>query len=254
MQLKRESPLKNFKVDDELKQAQQYFDNSDYPKALFILGNIVEIDDIEKENLSKAFFLMANIFHIQGQVGKAIKAFNKCLSLDPSHTDAAISLSVVYNDIGKYEEAKKVFDQANNRIKHGKDTNHFEDDHINKKFALKHFEIAEMYMTYNRLDEALFEFNKAVGLDSENLEARIRIAKVYAKKNFVNKALDELRSLKNDRPDYTPARVALGVLYYGCGKVLEARSEWERILVKDPRNEEALMYLNLSQTATETTL
>lgn len=246
--------MKNFKVEEELVQAQECFNNSDYQKALFILGNIIEREDLEKETLSRAFFLMANIFHLQGQVGKAIKGFNKCLSLDPTHTDAAISLSVVYNDIGKYEEAKKVFEQANSRVKHSKDTSHFEDDHINKKFGLKHFEIAEMYMTYNRLDEALFEFNKVIALDPDNLEARIRVAKVYAKKNFVSKALDELRKLKNEKPDYSPARIALGVLYYGCGKVLEARSEWERILVKEPRNEEALMYLNLSQTATETSL
>lgn len=246
--------LKSFKVEEELAKAQEFFNKSDYKKSLSLLSNIIENDDLDKDILAQSFFLMANIFHLQGQIGKAIKGFNKCLSYDPTHTDAAISLSVVYNDIGKYEEAKKVFEQANNRVKHGKDTGHFEDDHINKKFGLKHFEIAEMYMTYNRLDEALFEFNKVIGLDPDNLEARIRVAKVYAKKNFVSKALEELRKLKNEKPEYAPARVALGVLYYGCGKVLEARSEWERVLVKDPRNEEALMYLNLSQTATETTL
>ena len=246
--------LKSFKFEEQLKQAQRKFDEADYPKSLYILSNIVESEDAEKSILTSSFFLMANIFHIKGEIGKAIKAFNKCLSLDPAHTDAAISLSVVYNDIGKYEEAKKVFEQANSRVKYSKDTSHFEDDHINKKFGLKHFEIAEMYMTYNRLDEALFEFNKVVGLDPENLEARVRIAKVYAKKNFVSKALDELKRLKSERPEYIPARIALGVLYYGCGKVLEARSEWERVLVKDSRNEEALMYLNLSQTATETSL
>ena len=34
----------------------------------------------------------------------------------PKHTDAAICLSVLFNDIGKYDEAKKVFEQANQSI------------------------------------------------------------------------------------------------------------------------------------------
>ncbi|EQC52085.1 lipopolysaccharide assembly protein LapB, partial [Bacteriovorax sp. DB6_IX] len=62
--------------------------------------------------------------------------------------------------------------------------------------------MAELYFTYNRYDEALFEYNKAIKLDPANLEARIKIAKVYAKKGFVNKSLDELMRLKNESPNY----------------------------------------------------
>lgn len=246
--------MKNFKLDEKLSSAQTSFEAGDYKTALSTLTEIINDSEVSKAMQAQSYFQMANIFHMKGEIGKAIKGFNKCLTLEPGHTDAAISLSVVYNDIGKYEEAKKVFELANSRVKHGKDTSHFEDDHINKKFALKHFEIAEMYMTYNRLDEALFEFNKVVSLDPEHLDSRIRIAKVYAKKNFIAKSLDELKKLKNEHPEFTPARIALGVLFYGCGKVLEAQSEWERALVRDPRNEEAQMYLNLSKTATETVI
>ena len=246
--------LKSFKLEEKINNAQKFSDSGNHKEALTILNEIIVDPDVTKSLLAQSYFMMANIFHMRGEIGKSIKGFTKCLSLEPGHTDAAISLSVVYNDIGKYEEAKKVFEQANSRVKYGKEKDEFEDDHINKKFALKHFELAEMYMTYNRLDEALFEFNKVVGLDPDYLEARVRIAKVYAKKNFITKSLDELKKLKNEHPNYLPARIALGVLYYGHGRVLEAQSEWERVLVKDPRNEEALMYINLSRTATETTI
>ena len=195
---------------------------------------------------------MADIFHLKGEIGKAIKGFNKCLSLNPSHTDASISLSILYNDIGQYEEAKRIFEIANQRVKVGKETSLLEDQHINKKFSLKHFELAEMYFTYGRYDEALFEYNKARNLDPENLEIRVKVAKTYAKKSFLNKAFDELKLLKNEKPNYLPGRISLGVLYYGCGKILEAQAEWEKVLTKDPTNEEAKMYINLSQTATET--
>jgi tetratricopeptide (TPR) repeat protein len=235
--------------DQLLKNARESFENQEYKKAQLLLNEIIESDDKNIE----AFFLMANIFHINGEIGKAIKAFLKVLTLNSEHTDAAISLSVLYNDIGQYEEARKVFEKANDRVKSkGKGTGLLEDKHINKKFASKHFELADLYLSYNRYDEALFEFNKVVALDRENLEARVKIAKVYAKKGFIAKAIEELRSLKNEEPNFAPARIALGVIHYGNGNVLEAQSEWEKVLLKDPFQSEASMYLNLSKTATET--
>lgn len=234
-----------------IKSARECFDKLEYKKSQVILNEIIESDDHNVD----AFFLLANIFHINGEIGKAIKAFTKVLALNPEHTDAAISLSVLYNDIGQYEDARKVFESANERVKgKSKGPGLLEDKHINKKFSSKHYEIADLYLSYNRYDEALFEYNKVIGLDPENLEAKIKIAKVYAKKGFTAKAIEELRTLKNEEPNYAPARIALGVLHYGNGNILEAQTEWEKVLLKDPFHSEASMYLNLSRTATETNL
>lgn len=203
-------------------------------------------------NSSESYFYLGNIFHIKGQLGKAIKSFNKVLELDPYNTDASISLSVILNDIGRYEEAKNIFEKANQQVK--KESKGIDDPHLNKKFSQKHFELAEMYYTYNRYDEAIFEYNKAIALDSENLEIRIKIAKVYSKKGFVSKSIDELKKLKSEYPGYIPARTALGILHYGNGNIIEAQSEWQNALMKDPKNQELQMYLNLSSGATETSL
>lgn len=115
-------------------------------------------------------------------------------------------------------------------------------------------ELADLYFTYGRYDEALFEYNKVIALNPENLEVRLKVAKVYAKKGFTSKAIDELRRLKNEEPNFVHARIALGVIYYGNGKIIEAQTEWRKVLSKDPRNTEASMYLNLSRTATETSV
>jgi len=232
-----------------LEQGRQYYEKKNYKLAREVLEEVIVINP----QSSEAYFLLANIFHVIGEVGKAIKAFHKVLEFDNNHTDAAVSLSVLYNDIGRYEDAKKIFNRVNERVKAVKDSS-IEDVHINRKFSLKHMELADLYLTYNRYDEALFEYNKAVGLDPSNLDSRVKVAKVYAKKGFLNKAFDELKRVKHENPSYLPARVALGVLYYGNGNILEAQSEWKKVLSKNPSNEEASMYLNLSQTATETAL
>lgn len=240
MEVSRESQLFN--------KGKELFQKNQFKRSLQALEEVIEMNPKHVE----AFFIMGNIFHIKGQLGKAIKAFNKVLELDANHTDASISLSVILNDIGKYEQAKDVFEKANQHVK--KENKGVDDPHINKKFSSKHYEIAEMYFSYNRYEEALFEYNKAVALDQDNLEIRIKIAKVYSKKGYISKAFEELRRLKTEYPAYIPARVALGLLHYGSGNILEAQTEWQNALLKDPTNEELQMYLSLSNSATETNL
>ncbi len=241
--------MENVKLNDLLKKAKDAFQKNDLKTASLFLNEIID----QNPNATEAYFYLANVFHVRGELGKAIKGFQRVLELDPNHTDAAISLSVIYNDIGKYEEAKAIFEKANSHVKNTQGAG-VADPHLNKKFSLKHYELAEMYVSYGRCDEALFEYNKAASLDPDNLEIRIKIAKAYTKKGFVSKAFDELRRLKNEQPGYMPARIALGLLYYGNGNIIEAQAEWQNVLSREPNHPEASMYVNLSRSATETTV
>ena len=241
--------MENVKLSDLLKKAKEAFQKNDLKTASLFLNEIIE----QNPNATEAFFYLANVFHVRGELGKAIKAFSRVLELDPHHTDAAISLSVIYNDIGKYEEAKAIFETANTQVKNSQQQG-ISDPHLNKKFSLKHDEIAELYASYGRCDEALFEYNKAATLDPDNLEIRIKIAKTYTKKGFTSKAFEELKRLKNEHPGYMPARIAMGLLYYGNGNIIEAQAEWQNVLSREPSHQEALMYVQLSRTASETTV
>ena len=238
---------------EKLSSAKNFLKRGESKKALNLLSEIIEEGQGEKEVLSESYFHLGSLFHSRGEIAKAIKAFEKVLELEPNHTDAAISLSVLYNDIGSYESARKVFQSADERVKN-RPVEGVDDPHVNKKFSVKHFELAELYMSYNRFDEALFEYNKAITLDGTNLEARLKVAKVYAKKNYLSKAFDELKRLKTEHPNHMPARIALGILHYGSGDVLAAQAEWQKVLAKEPGHSEALMYLDLSKSATETSL
>ncbi len=241
--------MENTKLNDLLKKAKDAFQRNDFKTASLLLNEVIE----QTPNCTEAYFYLANVLHMRGELGKAIKAFQRVLELDPHHTDASISLSVIYNDIGRYEEAKAIFEKANNQVKNTQQQG-LSDPHLNKKFSLKHYELAEMYISYGRSDEALFEYNKAVNLDPDNLEIRIKVAKAYTKKGFISKAFDELKRLKTEHPGYMPARIALGLLYYGNGNIIEAQAEWQNVLSREPSHPEASMYIGLSRSATETTV
>lgn len=239
--------MDSLKIAELMSKGREAFSKNDLKTASFLFNEAVDYDP----NCTEAFFYLANIFHMRGELGKAVRAFNRVLELDPKHTEASISLSVILNDIGKYEDAREVFEKANQHL-HLDQKQGVVDQHINKKFSHKHFELAEMYATYQRFDEAIFEYTKASQLDPENLEVRIKIAKAFSKKGLTSKAFEELKKLKNEFPAYTPAKMAIGLLYYSAGNVLEAQSEWQSILYKEPTHQEAMMYLNLSKNASET--
>lgn len=188
------------------------------------------------------FYFFGVLHHYQNRLGQAIKNFKKALEIDPRHTDAAICLSVLYNDIGKFDEARNVFQQANQSVVGSRAEN---DLGIDRKFAVKHLEIADLYFRYRRYDEAIEEYTKAALLDPTALEIRIRRAKAFAKKGYTSRAIEELQQLKAQKPDFIPARIQLGVLYFSQGASLDAEIEWEGVLDIDPNNKEARSFCEM---------
>jgi len=212
--------------------------------------NFYEADALifEKMNRSPndadAHYLKGVSLYFQGKLSSAVEALKKSLSLDPRHTDAAICLSVLLNDIGRYQDAKSLFDQANHSVSPNL-TN--QENEIDQKFAVKHLELADLYFRYRRYDEAIEEYSKAATLNPSNLEIRIRRAKAMAKKGFLTRAIQELQQLKFENPKFTAARLQLGLLNYSQGNILDAELEWEAILDYDEQNREALTYLEMAK-------
>lgn len=192
-----------------------------------------------------AYYLRGVWNYFQGKLGETAENLKKALSLQPHHTDAAICLSVLYNDVGKYDDAKRVFDQANQSVVHSQVTQM--DIGVDKKFAVKHLEIGDLYFRYRRYDEAIEEYGKAALLDPATLEIRIRLAKAFAKKGFLTRAMQELQQLKKEHSEFLPARLQLGLLHYSQGNLLDAELEWESVLTHFPDCQDAKTYLEMAR-------
>jgi tetratricopeptide (TPR) repeat protein len=195
-------------------------------------------------NDAEGHYLLGVMYYFQGKISQTVDSIQKALSLNPHHTDAAVCLSVLLNDLGKYDGAKQVFEQANQSINK---TNFTGDPGTDKKFAVKHLELADLYFRYRRYDEAIEEYNKAVHLDPTALEIKIRRAKAYAKKGFLTRSMQELQQLKREHPNFSPARIQLGLLHYSQGNLLDAELEWESVFQLEPKNREAQNYLEMSK-------
>ena len=226
-------------IDQEI---QELLTRRSYPEA----EKLIREKMVREPESADAFYLLGVLYYFQGQVALTVDNLKKALSIDPRHTDAAICLSVLLNDVGKYDDAKKVFEQANHSVIHRRDG---AVSSIDQKFAIKHLELADLYFRYRRYDEAIEEYGKAALLNPTALDVRIRRAKAYAKKGFLTRAMQELQSLKADHGGYLPARIQLGLLHYSQGNVLDAELEWEGALAIDPNHREAQSYLEMAKQA-----
>ena len=200
---------------------------------------------IEPDN-ADYYYLRGLLRSYQGRLAESIDDLKRSLHLDSKHTDAAVCLSVVLNDIGRYDEAKKVFEQANQSVflKQIGD-----DSQIDRRFSVKHFELGDLYFRYRRFDEAVEEYNKAILLDPQTVDIRIKRAKAFAKKGFITRAIQDLQQLKLERPQDLAVSIQLGLLHYSQGNALDAELEWESVLEMDPVHREAIAYLDLVKSA-----
>jgi len=224
------------------RQIQDLIAKRRFSDAETLLRNRLRVDNQNPDT----HYLLGVMYYFQGQIGLTVENLKKALAIDPKHTDAAVCLSVLFNDIGKYDDAKRVFEQANQSITFKQSSGDFE---IDRKFAVKHLEMADLYFRYRRYDEAIEEYGKAARLDPFTLDIRIRRAKAYAKKGFFTRSMQELQQLKREQPQFTPARIQLGLLHYSQGNILDAELEWESVVDADPENREAQAYLQMAKKA-----
>lgn len=233
-------------VTELLETTREHFREGNYRIAESLLQQLLLQDSKNPE----IFHMLATIYYDQGKFNKAIKTFRRALEIDPSYTDASVGLSIILNDLGKYEEGKKVFVDAQEILAR---RNHENDPYVQERLATKHDELGELYFQYKRFDEALEQYERALTLSSRKAELKMKIVECFMKKDDANRAFKELRALVQEYPQFIPARLKLGILYWGAKKTMEAVEQWEGVLMRDPDHPQALKYVQMAN-ETGTTL
>jgi tetratricopeptide (TPR) repeat protein len=225
-----------------ISEARGYFINGNYKMAEPILNQML----LQNTRNPEVYQMLATIAYDKGQFSKAIKTFKRALEIDPTYTDASVGLSIILNDLGKYDEGKQVFLDAQAQLdkKSGK-----QDPFVDEKLASKHEELADLYYQYKRYNEALEQLLKAQKLSSRKAEITLRIAEVNVQLNQSERAIKDLKGLIREYPHLIPARLKLGAIYYNSNNIAEATEQWENILIRDPQHPEALRYLKMAQAA-----
>lgn len=228
-----------------LEIARQQFNDGNYKNAEVLLGQVVLADNKQAD----AYYMLGTISYDNGKFQKAIDLYKRALEIDPHFTDASIGLSILLNDLGRYDEGRDVFVAAQNALD---EKNKDSDPYINERLAKKHEELGQLYSTYSRYKESLDQYLKALALSSRKAEITLKTIECHVALGYMRRAIRDLRHLIREQPQFTPARLYLGKLFYNSNRIAEAVDQWENILLRDPNNVEANQFLRIAQQASLT--
>jgi tetratricopeptide (TPR) repeat protein len=230
-----------------LQMAREAFVSGKYERAEPLLNQLLLLDNKNPE----IFQMLATMYYDRGQFKKAIKTFRRALEIDPTYTDASVGLSIILNDLGRYEEGKEVFETAQRELTQVRNTT---DPYVNERFAQKHVELGDMYYQYKRYPESTDQYYKALSLSSKKADISLKIAESFLLNGDPKRALKILRDLVAEYPAYLPAQIKLGLVLYHSNRVVEAVEEWERVLMRDPNNKDVREYIRVAHEAGQTEL
>jgi tetratricopeptide (TPR) repeat protein len=228
-------------------EAKEAFIDGNYKIAEPLLNQLI----LQNSRNAEVYQMLATTYYDKGQFNKAIRTFKRALEIDPTYTDASVGLSIILNDLGRYEEGQKIFEDAQKLLdrRSGK-----MDSYVEEKIASKHEELADLYFQYRFFKEALDQLFHAQKLSSRKAEITMRIAECHVKLDDSDRAIRELKNLIREYPQFIPARLKLGNIYYNLNNLAEATEHWENILLRDPEHAEALRLLKMANAAGITTL
>lgn len=170
--------------------------------------------------------------------------FEEALAINPNYTEAALNLAVTYNDLGRYDEAKKIYQAA---LAKGAESPGKLDPFVKGKIANLHAEVAQAYIDVGMIADAKHELRKAVLLCPTFADLRLRLANLYRQSGDLDAAKFELEEAVASRPRYVPAWVALGVTMLAKGDGAAAVRAWEHAIELEPDHKAAQMYLRMAK-------
>lgn len=188
--------------------------------------------------------LLGVVYHSWGLYSKARGAFETALRINPHYTEAALSLSITYNDLGRYTEAQEVLADVVRPSGGGLD------DLTRAKISNLHAAVGDAYRSAALPGEAAVEFRRALGLAPRFVDIRLRLAQSLSEAGDTAAAVAELKQALTDNPHYVPALLQLGLLLYATGDQAGARDALEKVLRLKPGHERATTYLRMLEQST----
>ena len=214
------------------------FEENDFFRAERVLREAIE----GGASYADLFYILGLIYHQWGKLHQAIEYFEKALGLNPTYTEALLSLSITLNDMGRYEEAKAVYQRASESVPHmGEPTR---GNLFRGKIANLHAELGELYLALGQNEEAIQEYRKALMVAPDYPDLRIRMVVALREAGKVAEGLEEAEKVLAGHPENVPARIQQGILLYLSGRKGNARRAWEEALFRDPTNKLVQLYLN----------
>ena len=219
---------------------REHFQRSEFEKAEYLLRQVAA----KADRYADVHHMLGVIAHNNGDFTRAETHFEKAVNLNPNYTEAQLSLMVTYNELGKYDAARRLYGQVRARTHAGE-----ADPFVKGKLANMHAELAQAYVDASMPGQGVAELQKAVHLSPEFVDLRVRLGILYRDMGELRLAREQLEAARELNPHYIQGRMSLGTLLLGAGEHEAARHEFEMVLKLDREHKTAHMYMRLLQSS-----
>lgn len=220
-----------------LSLGREHFTRNDFRAAEGPLRTCVD----KVPAMADVHFMLGVIHHDRGELAEARECFERALEINPEYTDAALSLSITCNELGRYTEARAVSVGISQRTRQSDRIDPF----ARGKLANLHGVVARAYEELGLNPEAADEYERALALCPSFADLRTRRAAVLRAMGEQEAALRELDVAVLHAPDYARAHASRGLSLLSLGRKDEARKAWERALALEPKNRAAKVFLRM---------
>lgn len=189
-----------------------YFLIEDYPTADKWLSSSVERNPKD----ATALYFLGRTKYNEKRFDEAAGVLARCLEVDAANVRAAHYLALSYQQMGKVEDALKVYERAvalNSGLT--SDPGLFTD-------------FGALLVSNGRVTEALPYLEKAVGMAGADTRARRELAKAYISLNRLTDARTQLEFAVEFAPEEAPVHYLLAQVYRKQGLADKAKAEEEK--------------------------
>jgi tetratricopeptide (TPR) repeat protein len=224
-----------------LARGRDFFHASQYDKAEKALLPLAR----DRLPFADVYAMLGAINYQRGRLLEALGHFEEALRLNPAYTEAALNLAVTYNDLGKYEESKRVYHRMiTNRASKSTGPEPV-DQFIRGQIANMHADVGQAYEQAGLPEEAATEYRRALALCPNFVDIRTRLGVSLRTAGNMTAAEREFIKAKKEHPNLMSPRLQLGMTYYTAGRRTDAAREWREVLSIEPENKFAKLYLRL---------
>ena len=187
------------------------------------------------EKSAQAHHLLGLALYHQGFFKASLNQLQRASGME-AKPEYLLNLSIILNEIGRYEEGKKMYEKAHHLKTQSQEKNWKEE------VSQRHNQTAETYLKKNQLKPALAEYIKGSKF-CQNPQTQLQIASLLWKLNQKQSAEKYLKNFLCLYPQNIKAHLLLAEWYFENKQVPKAVNEWESVLKMQAQNQEALSCL-----------
>jgi tetratricopeptide (TPR) repeat protein len=219
------------KAEDFLALGNAYSKVKKYDEARTAVGKALEKDP----QLSEAYYRLGVIDLLTKNYESAITNFQKKLEIDPKSAATHMNLGVAYQSLGKREEALNAYREATRQAPNSAQP------WVQLGMALASTPAASSAV----IAEAQGAYQKALGLDPQNVAAKRGMGFTYLVQEKYPQAITHLREATQADAGDPNGWVWLGQALLNSGNHADAKQAFQRALKLDPANRDAQEGLSL---------